>query len=175
MYPPEHIVRDIARVHKWARIGWVGLPKTDPAEINVGKYYLVQLYHWRDAEQSVRERWNERGPLFGARFNPLMRIPIMIGEVSIADVFSGKVVHTLKWWMKPIDQRIRESQQKASLEYASKVGDVAEAQTDWLLWKSNQTDATRPTPVAKKFMTEEDKKILDGEYNKDLKDALVTQ
>lgn len=175
MYPPDHIVREIERIHKQVRLGWVGTPKKDPAEINVGKYYLVQLYHWRDAEKSVRERWGERGPLFGKRYNPLMRVPIMIGEVPIEDVFGGKVIQTLRWWMKPIDQRIRESQLKASAQYDAKVSDAAGEQTDWLLWKSNQTDATRPVPVAKKFMTDEDKKTLDGEYNQSLKSALVTQ
>jgi hypothetical protein len=173
MHAPEYICKEIERIHKRARLAWFGQDrKSDEEPLNKGTFILIQLMHWRDAENSpMQSRWEGRfGPIFGSRYDLLMRVPMMVCKVSPEEVFSGKVLARLKYTMKPIRERLYEENLKKGQEYERTVTEQAEATADHMLWHNskNWQNSSSIRTLTKEDVTEEDKAVLRGERKKDL-------
>ena len=166
MHPPKWVCEKIESVHKWARLGWQGREKSTPDELNPGQFVVLQLYHQRDAKRTLLQHWDHRGPVFGSYFDPLQRVPIMVKSVANEDVFSGAVLDHLKEWCQPLKPRLDECEAEANKTLDSKYTDMAHERISHMHHAANKTGATRPRPVARKFLTKADKNILMGNIEK---------
>lgn len=174
MEAPRHICEALYRLHKWVRLGWVGEDRLSPEEpLNKGKFALIQLYHSRDAEKTYYgDLWNDRGPIFGRSYDRLQRTPIMLYLVDPKDVFSGKIVADVRYWMKPIGQRMVEAAVERGKQYQTAVDDMAGEIGSRMYWDAHHGgSATIPTP--QKFLTAEDKAVLRGETIKGVENTFV--
>lgn len=174
MHPPQHIVDELQRLHKWVRLGWMGFDRTGPEdELNKGTFVLLQLYHQRDLFRSCEGLFLNRGPIFGKRYDPLQRFPIMKARIHPKDVFSGKVVHLLKYMMKPIRQRVIESALAKGKDYDRQVSELGGEMGEYMYWRANKFDSPRDRTRTKDDVTAEDKAVLRGERKKDLTTAFL--
>lgn len=166
MYPPAWVCKKIEEVHPWARLGWQGRERKTADELNAGQFVVLQLYHQRDAKRTLLHPWNDQGPIFGSRFDPLQRVPIMVKSVTNEDVFSGRVLDLLKEWITPLKQRIDETEAETSRDLDRKYSDMAREHVSHLHHAAMKTGATRPKPVAKKYLTKREKDLLSGNVEK---------
>ena len=175
MHPPSSVCESLYRLHKWARLGWVGEDRKGPADdLNKGSFALLQLYHQLDAKETFYgDPWGDRGPVFGRSYDRLMRVPIMLTLVSNEDVFSGKIVPMLKQWMKPIAQRMLAGAKEKGEKYQDALDDLAGQQGEHLYWRSMRPNAARPMPIAQKFLTPHDKAVIAGDTIRGVKDKFV--
>lgn len=175
MLAPEWVTKELERIHKRVRLGWWGWPKKDPLELNVGTFMILQLYHWRDAENTIRGFWNERGPIYGSNFDRLMFIPVMIERVTPMQVYQGTVISRVRELMKLVEQRIREQRLEKGKAYKSETRDRAEAMVDYMRyhnrknWQNQSSDRTR----IRQDLTQHEKDVLDGKYVRDLTNAFM--
>lgn len=175
MHPPAWVLKRLQELHPQVRLGWVGEDRKGPDDdINKGHFALIQLYHSRDASRTYfGDSWNARGPIFGKPFDPLQREPRYLMDVSKGDVCQGRVIEMLKRWMRPMRERFMESAVQKGRDYASQVSDQAGQMGSEMYWRAQQTSATRPEPLAKKFLTKADKKKLSGESEVNLADTYM--
>jgi hypothetical protein len=166
MHPPKHICDELERVHKWARLGWQGREKKGPDDLNPGQFVVLQLYHQRDAAQTLLQHWNNRGPVFGTKFDPLQRVPIMVKAVPTQAVFDGSVITLLREWIQPLKPRLDEAEAEATSNLDRQYTDMARERVSRMHHAANRTGATRPKPVARKFLTKRDRDILSGNVPK---------
>lgn len=172
MHPPEWICKELERIHPHLRLGWVGYArKSGEDELNKGVFALIQLYHSRDASRTFYTLWEtveNRGPVFGSRYDPLSRTPIYVSELAPEDVFSGACIPMIRRWMRPMKQRYMESAVAKGKQYESDNQDLAEAQADYMLWHANKTDGSSDRTITNADLTKHDKAVLAGETKKDL-------
>lgn len=114
----------------------------------------------------------ERGPLFSKSgsprrdWDPFERVPIFVatldatfqgydGEpLSTEDVFSGKVVLTIRRWMDSITRRSFAAAKEKGREVRRRADDISEAITDTIWHEANKHDADY-TPIAKKHQAQD--------------------
>ncbi len=180
MIPPNWVIESIQKVHKHARLGWRGIaPKPgEEKELNKGFFYVLQLYHKRDAERSALSApWkSEYGPIFGAPFDINSRVPMMVAKIEDARrVFSGSIIDDLKFWMVPASRRARESAKEAGKKYKSAVHELAEEAADYMLWHNSKNWQNQSSKrwLTNDDLTEEDKAVLRGETLEDLTEAFM--
>ena len=166
MEPPKHICQKIEELHKWARLGWEGRERRTPDELNPGQFVVLQLYHQSDAKKTMLQLWNKAGPVYGSYFDPLQRIPVRTFAVTPEEVFYGTVLDKLKEALQPIKERIDLSELEASKTLDAKYTDMARERVSYMRHAANKTGATRPKPVAKKFLTKREKALLSGDFEK---------
>ena len=173
MEAPKHITEALYKLHKQVRLGWIGREHGPTEELNQGSFALIQLYHTRDAANTYYgEPWNDRGPIFGRSYDRLQRLPILLHLVSPDDVFSGRVVSTLKRWMMPIGQRMLESAREKGKMYQSSIDDLAGEMGTRMYWDAHH-GGSATIPEAKKFLTPEDKAVLSGETIRGVENTYV--
>lgn len=165
MHPPEWVLKKLQELHPQVRLGWIGQDREGSEdELNKGHFALIQLYQVRDSERTYfGDEWSDRGPIYGKPFDRLSRVPRYLADLTSEDVFSGRAIALLQRWMRPMKDRFMESAKEKGAGYQSSIDNLAGEMGEEMYWKSKQTDATRPEPVAKKFITEKDKKRLSGE------------
>lgn len=177
MHPPEWICKELERLHPQLRLGWVGQERRRPDEdLNKGCFALIQLYHSRDHARTYFTPWHtvdNRGPVYGSRFDPLARFPIYLADIEPADVFSGACLPAIKRWMRPMKERYMESAKEKGKQYEAEVQDMAEGAADYMLWSANKPDSTSDRTVTNAEVTEYDKAVLRGEVKKDLTEAFT--
>ena len=163
MEAPRHVTEALYRVHKQARLGWVGREKGSPEELNPGSFALIQLYHARDASKTYYgDLWNDRGPISGRPYDRLQRIPILLHLVSSEDVFSGKIVEIVRRWVEPIGKRMMDSARQRGKDYQSELDNMAGEMGSRMYWDAHN-GGSATIPIAKKHMTEHDKAVLRGD------------
>lgn len=150
-YAPGWVCRKIADFHPHLRLAWHG---------EDGCFSLIQLYHNRDASLTYREHWADRGPIFSKSGRPMFQDwdgmiyhPIWVVDVPIQDVFSGKIVKTVKRWATPIASRVYKASKEASKNVESYVEDLSEAMGDEMYYEKQRGRMGNHAPiVAKKFI-----------------------
>jgi hypothetical protein len=172
MEPPVSVLEAVQKIHKHARIGWVGKPKSSPEDLNAGYWALIQLYSQRDSRHTMLEPWNERGPIYGKPFDRLSRIPIYVIDVQKDDIYD--LPFLLKRWITPIKDRVTQSEIEKGKGVEKEMSELGEAAGDYLWHLSNKTGASVTSNNPKKCLTEKDKKVLAGETKKDFTNAYVT-
>lgn len=175
MIPPTWICKELERLHPQLRLGWVGKPR-EGDELNQGFFALIQLYHSRDAERTFFTPWHtieNRGTIYGSRFDPLMRLPIYLADIEPADVFSGACLPAIKRWMRPMKERHMESAIEKGKAYEAEVQDMSEGAADYMLWSANKPDSTSDRTITNADVTEHDKAVLRGETKRDLTETFV--
>jgi hypothetical protein len=158
MRPPQHILDALHRIHPWARIGWYG-------EGDKGKFSLLQLYHNRDSYCTIVQRWDNRGPVYGKPYDLLARTPMWLADFSIQDVVSGKILKHVEAWLKPMSERVRESEDRAWKDLDFRLNDLAEEGGDYVWHQSRQTGHGSDN-TARKFVSKEQQAILAGDYDR---------
>lgn len=175
MHPPSWICKELERIHPQLRLGWVGRDRSGPAdELNKGSFALIQLYHQRDASRTFFTPWNATGPVFGTDYDRLARVPVYLADIEPQDVFSGACIPLIRRWMRPLKERVVEAQVAKGREYESSNQDLAEAQTDYMLWHASKSDMSDRT-VTNSDLTAHDKAVLDGATKQDLTEAFVNK
>ena len=114
----------------------------------------------------------ERGPIFNSLggtspdWDPLFRVPVFAMEVTptyrypqlapyegetfcTADVFSGKIIGGIEWFLTPIKERINRQNRAFANAAVSESHELAGEMTDFLWSQANKADSTR-TEVAYK-------------------------
>lgn len=181
MHPPQRILDQIERLHKWARLGWKGTEDTydaqgkllKKAQPDEGTFMLLQLYHKTDVDKSISGLWPNEWPVYGSKYDKLDRIPVMVGMFSKEEVFSGECLVKLRHWMKPIRQRIIESALEKGQAYERQVQELAGEQGSFLYWKAKRKPEGGKKLVSKSDVTEEDKAVLRGERMRNLREAFL--
>lgn len=174
MWSPRWVDEELYRVHKQCRLGWVGQERGPEDELNKGYFGLIQLYHKRDADKTFfGDKWGDRGPLFGRSFDPIVWVPIYLMDIEPVKVFDGSVIGLLKQWIRPMRDRFMASAREKGEAYQTQLDNLAGEQGSYMHWKAQQTDSTRPEPLAQKFVTPHDKAVLAGDTIKGVKDAFT--
>ena len=176
MHAPEWVCEELERLHPYLRLGWLGEERQSPEEpLNKGKFFLLQLYHARDADLTLHAYWGKAGPIWGSRFDPLRRCPIIVMPLETEDVFSGKVLKHVKDMFRPIKERALEVAREAGREFDAEIDDLAEGMADRIMWNRHRADRDWE-PLPDKFLTKEDKDIITGNVDNDrLKDFYLNQ
>ncbi len=112
-----------------------------------------------------------KGPIFSKTgstlrdWDPLFRFPIHVitldehcklhypwGEFikPIDDVYSGKIMHAIDYWLRPQDERIVRSHQEKQDRVVRKCEDMGAAAADRVWWDSQQTDYSARRDIAYK-------------------------
>lgn len=173
MEPPRHILQALEALHPQVRIGWVGKPRANSEELNAGEFHLLQLYFKRDAPRCFHDPWNDRGPVYGSRYDKLMYTPFRLAELTPRDVFGGHVVTILKSMLGDFDKEQREQRSEYGRDWDRYINDMAREAADRLLWEDNQTSAARGSAnISYSDTTEDDKKVLEGAAIHKLEDEL---
>jgi hypothetical protein len=172
MHPPSAICKSLYRLHPYLRLAWLGRDKKCEDELNPGNFALVQLYHNRDcgsyAEPATyREFWEvtphwteggqliskriERGPIFNRHggttrdWDPLFRKPIFVQIFeNTYDVFSGKIIYEVKYYMNSIVERIMKSAKDKGKRVKAHTQDLSREMSDYLLWEANKHTSSAP-------------------------------
>jgi len=106
-----------------------------------------------------------RGPIFNrwggtARdYDPLFRIPVFVATldenyshkdgtpISIADVYNGSFLETIRWWLVPIKRRIIEMNRDQAKELNREADDIGREAGDFLWSRAMRPDAEyNPAP-----------------------------
>lgn len=113
-----------------------------------------------------------RGPLFdrygGSRidYDPITRVPIFVCTIDenyhhkdgrpmdIGDVFNGTFLDTIRYWLVPVQRRVREKYRELGKKIADTVQGVGEEAGKHLHFEANKSGHTGQT-VAKKFIKDE--------------------
>jgi hypothetical protein len=184
MHAPDWVTEELFNVHKQARLAWLGVPSDDDEaegeekELNRGTFVLLQLYHKRDvANISTVTPWEEfpcKGPIFGRRFDPISRKPVVLAYITPQDVFSGKVIKMVKDWCKPMKQRYAETAQAKGKQLNETLDDQVGEAADYMMWKANQ-GYDKPNIVARKHISKRDQAILSGDVDNDVSDMFMPE
>lgn len=174
MRPPQFVLDDLQRTHKWLRLGWVRHDKRTPTDdLNRGAYYLIQLISQRAATIEFNEPWRDRGPVYGDPYDPLARVPFIMAGPFETDGFAdvpgedfwtwGSLVKTVRRMLEPVYERTVETAKEAAKTYDEQVHDLAGEMSEYLRWRANQTDATNIRDRPKDDLTDEDREVLSGD------------
>jgi len=158
-HAPSWVTDQVQQIHHRARIGF---DPWQPGQTGEGQFYLLQLFHRKDAEKTYSGYWNYRGPIFGKDFDRLTYTPITIAKLSHLDVYQGGVITKLKEWIIPIRKRIRENRETLGNLYDREATEISGAAGEELYWRAKKS-IFGPQVVAKKFLTKEDKDVLCGD------------
>jgi hypothetical protein len=166
MRPPTHILDALYRIHPWIRLGWWGFG-------DKGRFSLLQLYHNQDSYFTVVQPWNNRGPVYGKPYDILSRTPMWLADFSISDVVSGKIIKHVEAWLRPMSERVRESEDAAWKDLDFKLSDLAEEAGDHLWHEAHKTGHGSGI-TARKFVSKEQQAVLAGDYDRSKGDIVHT-
>lgn len=196
MHAPHFVTEGLYRLHKDARLAWLGQDRSGPEDdLNQGKFALVQLYHWKDAQETFYgDPWGDRGPIFGRPFDRLQRVPIMLTILDPKHVMTGALLCACRGcirspdqcfrcghrhegvvfrrWIMSIRDRVMAGARERGAQYQTEIDDLAEETGDYIHWRS-QRSTFRPNVVPQKDLTAEDKAVLSGDAIKGVKDTFV--
>lgn len=178
MYPPAWVCRKLKEMDPSIRVAWAGDEDADAEQLNPGMFVMVKLYHNRDAKHTIAGTpWypGQHGPIYcptknGVTSRPDWDMhkykPFWLAEIPSEDLKSGKIIEDLRRWNTPWVERQKANLKAQSAKYKSRSMDISGALTDEMLWNSQKAESTRPVPVAKKFMSEDDKAFEQGEVDR---------
>lgn len=171
MEAPKFITEALYRLHPQARLGWVGQDRGPKDDLNKGHFALIQLYMRRDAERTYYgDPWNDRGPIFGRRYDRLARVPILLFLIDPKDVFSGKIIADVRHWMKPIKQRVEEAAIERGKAYQAELDNLAGEIGSEVYWRTKHGESA-VTPGVQ--MTAEDKAVAAGATTKGVENTFL--
>lgn len=166
MEPPKWVSEEIERIHPRARVGWIGAPRVDEDVDGPNGFFMVlQLYHRRDAEHTLYQRWDKAGPIYGSDFDPLTWVPIIKFPVSPMDMCQGRVLPRLKEEMRPFRERILLAAQEDDAAYERQFDDLCSEIGEKLYHKACLGTADRGPDLARKFVDQDTKDILTGDVD----------
>jgi len=165
MHAPEWVCKEIERLHPYLRLAWLGEDRQSPDEdLNKGAFFLLQLYHVRDAELTMLFPWDRAGPIWGSSFDPLQRVPIIVCPLETQAVFDGSVLKLVKDMSENITTRMRRAINEEAQGFQDKIDEMADEWGDYLYYKRHRHDGNWSSD-AKKFLTKEDKDMMSGDYD----------
>jgi len=174
VHAPEWVSKELERLHPQARLGWIGQDRLSSEEpLNKGSFFLLQLYHPRDAERTLHFAWDSAGPIWGSRFDPLRRVPFIMRPLTKEEVFSGQVLQIVREMMMPLKERIYSGLEREGRELEEGLNDLCGSAGEKMYWDSKRLD--HAVPLADKFISEEDRALESGENNTDLSDFCKEQ
>jgi hypothetical protein len=127
--------------------------------MNKGQFFLLQLYHKRDASLTMHTHWDSAGPVWGSRYDLLGRVPVIIAPIKNEDVFNGRVIGLARDMTRPLKEQILQSYTEAGKDFDRDIDDLAEDMSS--RWMFKKKDPNREwQPYANKFLTKTEKDIL---------------
>lgn len=131
-----------------------------------------------DETGTLRSRRFDRGPIFARDgstrrdWNSAVRVPIFVSTLdekfvdpvtelplSTWDVYSGRFLDTVRFWLMPIKDRIKTQVALRNKEINVAADDVGKEMADYLWWEANKASSRSDTSQARKFHKEERKKF----------------
>lgn len=164
MYVPKWMIEKIEGLNSSLRLGYYG-------GIDLA---VIQLLPVKVAEATlIGNPWNNRGPIYGTKFDRVTQVPMHIVDLPIKEVFYDfdSVYSKLKRWLRPFKERVLEDAAEEGREYEDGVRELAEELGDYLYWHANQTGSGGVEAMPKKFLTPEEKEVLNGDARE--KNSLV--
>lgn len=162
MIPPSDICRRLAKLHSHLRLGFDG---------ESGQYGLIQLYHRRDFNKTVREPWGHRGPIYSKKGEWRSdwgddRFPVYLTGLTPQVVHGGEVLGLVKRWARPIAPRIKEGALERGKDAETKANDLCE-DMGAKVFRTGQRDGAGAPIVAKKFIkpTPNQRRMRQGELD----------
>jgi len=153
MRAPDWVCEEVERINPLARIGWEG---------ETQRFAVLDLYPKRLADVTFKTLWEGRGPVFGSDYDHLQRIPIWIDEVSVEDVFSGKVTQIVKRLCKDIQERLNKTWQEEQESQRRTKKELAGAMGSHMYWNS-QKSLNATNIIADKHISKAEKAIAAGD------------
>lgn len=159
--PPDWVVREIARIHPDCRIGYEG-----------GETYsLVELWPPRLANPMWGKRFE--GHVFGPRFDPVSRMPLAITSVPIESVHDGSVLFDVRRMLTSGEQRRKNAVRAKVQAEQTQLDELAEQVGDQVWHNATRTGRTGSTAMARKHLTNDERRILSGEADEELKAEML--
>jgi hypothetical protein len=105
--------------------------------------------------------WNTslRVPIFVATIDDRFVDPVTELKLSTWDVYSGRFLDTMRYWLMPIKDRIKAQVELRNKEIAVAADEVGRDMADFLWWEANKASSRSDTSQARKFHKEERKKF----------------
>lgn len=161
MYPRPEATEHLERLHPTARLGWKGT-----------SFALLELYPARAVDHLLYERWNDKGPVYGSPYDPLAQVPVWLADFDPEEVQSMDFLDKVKRWLTPIKKRVRDSALAKGRELESTMRDTA-GEYGEKLYRDAQRSCESGVPTPKKFLTDEDKKVLSGDHGHSLEEVFL--
>ena len=173
MHAPEWVSRELERLHPQLRLGWMGQERLSPDEpLNKGSFFLLQLYHRRDAERTLHFAWESSGPIWGSRYDPLQRVPFVMQPLSNEEVFTGEVLQIVREMMVPLKERLHSAMKEEGKVLDAEMDDLAGEMGEQMYWNSKRHDAEL-TCLPDKMIAQSDKDIATGDVDLDMSDTFL--
>lgn len=148
MEPPSDAVRRLEELHKDARLAWDGEQEA---------FALLQIYPHRAQDEILGVPWRDKGRIFGTKHDPVTECPMWIASFTVEEVFDMSFISTVRRWMTPLIDRLREADAIENERRHAEVEGIAEQAGKEAYWNAQNVDTGRPPLLAKKFFTKEDK------------------
>ena len=179
MEAPQHICEQIYQIDPDIRLGWTGLKQKpdEPRKLNHGRFALILLINPRLEQQVLTGTpWLDRGPIFGCWFDPLQRIPMVIGWYKPGTPWD-EVIWAVKDRKKPIVPVIESALLNEGKWYDDQVNDLAGEMGEHLYWQASQTGHSGVEATPQKSLSQRDRDILAGtdESQQPLTDAFANE
>jgi hypothetical protein len=169
MRVPEWAVEELAKIYKPARLGfWKRRENSD------GAFFLLELRPARRAEAEYYEFWNNRGPIFGANFDRVTQVPVMVYEFSIEDVMYGRFIPKVRRMLTSVRQRIKEKHEANNKQYREGIEELAGQIGSEMFWKAKR-DCDGASHIPSKDLTPQEKDLLTGDWRANIRETPAPQ
>lgn len=165
MHPPQHTLDALYDIDPEVRLGFSGRCPPEKGMDPSGRFALILLVKPQYTENvHFADYWFDRGPIYGKPFDPISRVPMVVGWFDPKDVFGTRILHDAKHRKDAVVPHMIADIRATEVEANESMNETSEAASDYITWKANRTDRTSPEPVPYKHLTQEEKDVLSGDH-----------
>jgi hypothetical protein len=119
--------------------------------------------------------WNNRGPVFGTKFDRLGYSPVIVADVSADLLFNdlGEVLALLKHSGRTLRERAIEDGLAEGAAYEDAVSNLAGEMGEYLYHRATRTGAFGSVAVPRKHLSDHEKQVLSGDARLNLRDSML--
>lgn len=163
MEPGPDAIKQLERLQPTARWGWYQ---------QEGCFSLLELYPVSQSEAVLYEPWGRRGPVFGAPFDPDKYQAVWLANFKPWEVQRGSFIPIIKRWMTSMRDRMVRSAERTAQEFENNIHECAGEQGE-RLYRDGQKSTESPVMVPYKFLTQQEKDSLTGDFHDDVKQGFM--
>ena len=166
MVPGPDAIEALASIHAPARWAWWGDETEDDDELNRGSFALLELYPKHEVDNQLYERWNDKGPIYGAPFDRDRFVPLLLWSFTPEEVESRRFVPVIRDWLTPMRKRMIDTAMERADNYEGRVASLSGEMGNHLHWLSQRNNSS-PNTAARKFLTPAERAALAGDIEHD--------
>jgi hypothetical protein len=151
--PPQWVLDAIYATHHLCRLGWAGGPQ----------FAVVELWRQREAPETIAGE-PFLGHVYGRSYDAVLYVPLHIMDATVAQVFDGTVVDMVKRATSSFKERVIAARRQIGLEIEKDLQEQSAQLGDQFYHEMQRDGAPRAPIVARKFLSEQEKAVIAGDY-----------